>query len=282
MNEVRTPVRQRTRESRPTRRRRPPSNSDAGLRNCVAEGQETSSDTETVDQSCQSENRSQEAAWDDLKSRFLHMLSLAAVDSETATSWNDVWRLVVCHPCYQRELDQRAKRLLFQRHLPLQWLPDIRQETLVIFAGNLQRRIAVNRRPLVVGDHFVAWMRCVITRDCRHALRRLQRLFGQDYSTVVEQRAVFDWPAIDDELDLLDALEDLREPARTAARLRTAGASVNEIAQRLHVSQRTTYRLLAGAFRQLRQRMGVDMHHCVLPSAENSSRMLAESGRSVP
>ena len=76
-------------------------------------------------------------------------------------------------------------------------------------------------------------------------LRRMQRLFARNRPTLTRAAIVFDWPAIEHELDLTWAIEGLGEPARSVAMLRTMGASVKEIAERMHMSQRTTYRTLA-------------------------------------
>ena len=190
--------------------------------------------------------------------------------------------MAVNHPCYQGELDRRAKRVLYRSGAPLQWLADIKQEALLIFAGNLQRRMAIKDRPLRVDGHFVAWLRCVITRDCRQALRRMSRQFGPKDRTAVAQRRAFDWPAIEDQLDLQAAIERLTEPARTVIVLRRSGFAVSEIAGQLQLSKRTTYRLLAQGLRHLRQDCGVTSERLPSTESQKSRKIVAQTSVSVP
>lgn len=196
------------------------------------------------------------ASWQELKDRFLQLL-----DSQTpAVDWRLVWRLLVEHPWYQSQLDYCATWVLRSGKAPHQWLDDLRQDAILLLARTLRQRPDLGIDRCRANDKFAPWLRTIIVRDCREALRRMRRLHRRETALPQQPPTVDRRQQLDVQIDLSMAIDALANPDRTLVSMYLHGYSVKEIARRLQRNYGSTNyelrRVMAG-FQERVRKLGI-------------------------
>ena len=169
-----------------------------------------------------------------------------------------LWRLFLEHPWYQREVKACGRLSLRRRHLPLQKLGDVQQDAMLRLLDRLQRLPHLNIDPHIGVRPFIRWLRRIVWKDCQAVTRRLQRALWRQLSfpriTCLKAKTN-ETQQTDDRLDVADLLEQLPERTRYVLQLYSASVPVSEIAQRLGLSQPQVYYYRHKGIVALRQRL---------------------------
>lgn len=188
---------------------------------------------------------------DDLRDRLLSELE-ACGDSPQA-GYRRLWRLIVQHPWYRRQLHLCAKRLL-RGARQRQWLEDLKHEAMLLLADELQRCPDLNLSRAVTAG---GWLRTILWRHCWQALQTLR-----------EQAAEFDEPLpgdlvaeVDDRwtelLDLQEVLETLEEDDHVLLALYAEGYTLRSISELMDCSYWQCRLRLRQALRKVRRWLAV-------------------------
>lgn len=166
------------------------------------------------------------------------------------------WRLLVEHPWFLAQLERCARRVLKRSGAPSAWQVDIEQHAILLLAQKLQKMPDLGIDAALADRHFTGWLATIVTRDCRQALRRLQRLHGHSEELPQEHPAIDDRVRREDRVDLNLALAQMDAPERTVITLWTNGHSVQQISIRVHLSYGQTYRIFTRGLKSLRRILG--------------------------
>lgn len=162
-----------------------------------------------------------------------------------------IWRLIVGHPWYQDQLKRIAQHLA-RYQSGLVFSEDIEQEAILLLARSLKRSPDLKFKPCQPDEQFSRWMRRIIFRDCRQALRRLCR--GQEMESLTDQPMPEDAQFLQGlRLDVRSGLELLPPKERFIIEQYLLGQSFDETASQLKVSPATVCRRYQRALYFLQQ-----------------------------
>jgi RNA polymerase sigma factor (sigma-70 family) len=179
----------------------------------------------------------------ELRDAFFQLLDRG--ESAELPLWQEVWRLFVNHPWYQTELHRAAIRVLRRQQAPARWAEDIAEDALLVFAKDLQNAPDLHVDRAQPEERFSGFLATVITRDCQKALRskrRNERRAG--YSNLAVETAVSPIAPLDDLIDLRSAIKDLPPDCRAVVELYWHGWHIEQIAEKLTLSQTSVHRAL--------------------------------------
>lgn len=179
---------------------------------------------------------SQPSSWQDLRDRFLAMVSQPEPDEDAPPRWLAVWHLLIEHPWYREQLSAAAGSVLRGGGYSLQWREDIEHDAILLLARQLRKAPDLYVDPLRAERHFAGWMRTITGRACKDALRQLRRKSTTDIPSpellpAREQRA-----GRDALIDLAEALEQFDEKTRAVLLLHSKGLAFRRIATELELS----------------------------------------------
>lgn len=197
----------------------------------------------------------QQLTWQDLRDRFLS--ALAEPDAEPSKRWLEIWQLVVSHPWYQQQLASAARSVLRGSGVSLQLQKDIEHDSMTLLARRLRKSAGLGIDPVRAERHFAGWMRTIISRDCRDAVRKLRRqsaasLQRPDHLPASEERV-----QRETRIDLAMALDRLGGQERAVLTLYSAGYTLLQIAEKLGLTFWETHGAFHRALKRVRRLLGL-------------------------
>src|SRR5262245_21845395 len=99
-----------------------------------------------------------------LKARLMPLL-LAAPQNHWAA--RRIWKLLTLHRWFRKQHRRIARRLLRERHAPLEWLDDLTLELPIWLELKLRRYPDLRFNSQIAKDHFRGWLRTIIWNCCR-------------------------------------------------------------------------------------------------------------------
>lgn len=192
-----------------------------------------------------------QSSWQDLRDRFLSACSER--DRESPTRWLEIWYLLLAHPWYREQLASAARSVLQSSRCSFEWRDDVEHEAIVLLARRLRRNPNLGIDPVLAKQHFAGWLRTVITRDCRDALRKLRResspaLPLSDCLSASDERV-----QRETRIDLAIALDQLGEQERVILVLYSKGFTLRQVAEKLDLTFWRTYSSHHRGLKRLRQ-----------------------------
>lgn len=176
--------------------------------------------------------------WQEFRSEFIETV-------RQPCGWFKVWHLFVNNDLYCRQLSKCAKISLKETAAPLDWADDVASEAMLLMVRNLRKRRDLGYQLDRPPEQFARWLRTILFRQCREAIRTLRRRHGRDLPLnhdPVGQSAV----AIEEELDVRAAIKKLEEPYRTVVSMKHNGLSLRQITDRVEM----TYDKVCGAWKK--------------------------------
>lgn len=194
---------------------------------------------------------SESPPWQDLRDTFLR--ALPGNGAQPPEAGLMTWRLLVTHPWFLAQLTSCAERVLKRSGAPIEWQVDIEQHVILLLAQKLQQKPDLGVDPSLAERHFTGWLGTIITRDCRQALRRLQRLHRPSAELVEQCTAIDDraWREIRVDLNLAIAQMDALDRIVMTSWLK--GHSIQQISVQLKRSYGRTYRSFTRGMKTLRR-----------------------------
>jgi|GEM_PF-2353288 len=190
-------------------------------------------------------------SWQGLRDQFLHLCHDREVDS--ADLWRHIWELLVGDSWYQEQLASAASITLRSSRRPLEWRQDIEQEATVMLALRLQKKPCLGVNPVLATHHFGGWMRTIITRDCRNALRKLYK-GGRFVSPLPECLvATDDLLSRDLRIDMAEALDLLEVQEKEVLMQSSKGHTLKQVAEIFDLPFWRTYRTYHRGLKNLRR-----------------------------
>jgi RNA polymerase sigma factor (sigma-70 family) len=181
---------------------------------------------------------------------------LAALARSPPAHWVEVWNLYLEDPWIQSELTKEAHFVLRATGGPIDWLHDVRNETVLILAAKLENSPSLGLDVQGFTDGFPAFISTVIANASKQALKRLRRIYrtGVALSEDLDFRAASAFYDLYERLlDLSTAIEELPEPLCSILRLYLLGYRVRAISCSLGIKPWSVYRILKRGVEQLRQ-----------------------------
>lgn len=104
-----------------------------------------------------------------------------------------IWRLLVNYSWFLAQLECCARRVLRPNRASSAWQMDVEQHAILLIAQELQKMRDLGIDAALADRHFTGWIATLARRDCRQALRRLQRIHGYnwelpDYPPAIDHR----------------------------------------------------------------------------------------------
>ncbi|KAA5535659.1 sigma-70 family RNA polymerase sigma factor [Roseiconus nitratireducens] len=166
--------------------------------------------------------------WEDLRTEF--------VDATCrSNSWPTVWHVFIDNEFYRSQLWTCAERSLIESGAPTTWCDDVAHDAMLLLARQLQKRTDLgydfDRPP----HEFASWLRTILFRQCKEAIRSLRRRHGRDLTLEIDPvggRTLM----IEQQIDVRMAIDNLDEPVRTIMFLSYGGLSIREIADRIELT----------------------------------------------
>lgn len=164
-----------------------------------------------------------------------------------------MWRALTTHPWFREQLECCARQVLKQNAAPAAWQADVEQQVILLLAQKLQKLPDLGIDAALADQHFTGWLTTIVTRDCRQALRRQQRLHGYGQRVPIEHPAIDDRVQRETRVDLNLALARMEIPERTVITLWMNGHSIKQISNRLQLNYGRTYRIFTRGMKKLRR-----------------------------
>lgn len=194
---------------------------------------------------------------EDLRRKFTDLLEQDF--EEPNRRWLAIWHLFLKHPWYDAQLKGCAQYVRSQYGLPPDQVDDIEQSARLLLGKSLQRAPDLHVDPKRAKSHFEPWLRTIILRDCRQAVRSLK------------DRRVSDTPVPDDlpyespeflHVELAEAfhtaVQQLSQRQRLVVLLVGKDMSWVEIAEQAGVSERQVRRDYERGIERLRWILRID------------------------
>ena len=181
-------------------------------------------------------------------SEELRRTFVTALSRVPPATWFEVWRLFLDDKWFQRELERHARLILWTSGAPGDWLGDIVDEAIVLFATRLQREPDLGLDGQKVAGLFPNCIEVVARDLCGAALRRLRRVLRTNaLPDDAAAAAAISVRRMESDLSrIAQSIDGLPEPERSVLRLFQIGYNLREVAPILGISYWVTY----GAFRR--------------------------------
>lgn len=189
------------------------------------------------------------SSWQDLRDRFLELVSIP--HDVAPNRWVEIWHVLVGHPWYREQLASVARNILRNSGASLQWQEDIEHDAILLLARRVRKTSDLGIDPARAEQHFAGWMRTIITRDCRDALRKLRRQSSPNIEMPDRIPARDQQNLRESRVDLAVALNQLEEQDRKLLVLHSNGLTVLQVAVELGLTYWEAY----GAFHRALQRL---------------------------
>ena len=196
---------------------------------------------ETLPRTGESSRRPRKAcAWEDLKDGYFRLLRMLADNAEDRAVL--VWRFVVGHPCFHRELERRARRALHAAHFAPHWLDDVKQEAVLALLRRHSPRSSAWPNAAGLQFHWMALLRHISELSKGDLADRAAPTEPLDVRELPDRR--MGRQACEDRLDLDAVIATLADTEREAFSLCMQGLDTNDIAELLQQSSQRIYRAL--------------------------------------
>jgi RNA polymerase sigma factor (sigma-70 family) len=166
--------------------------------------------------------------WEDLRTEFVDA-------ARQRCSWTEIWHTFASNEFYRSQLWNCAERSLLETGAPVGWCDDVAHDAMLLLARQLQKRSDLGydfKRP---PHEFASWLRTILFRQCKEAIRSLRRRHGRDLTLELDpagERTLM----IEQQIDVRLAIDKLDEPVRTIMFLTYGGLSIREIADRIELT----------------------------------------------
>jgi RNA polymerase sigma factor (sigma-70 family) len=164
--------------------------------------------------------------------------------------------MFLCHPWYQRELNSAAHHTVVKTRGRRELIADVRQDALLLLARELRRHRDLGFDRSRPRDGFPGWIRTIISRHCREALRRLRRQTDRRREAGGEPHAADPTESMTSRLDLQAAIQALGPRERAVVSLSMQGRSIADIASELSEPYQTIYSVWQRALHRLECSLG--------------------------
>jgi RNA polymerase sigma factor (sigma-70 family) len=128
-----------------------------------------------------------------------------------------------------------AEIALLETRIPVGWVDDVAHDAMLILVRQLQKRTDLGYDRHRPAREFANWIRTIMFRQCKEAIRSLRRRHGRDLTLELEPAGERN-SMIEQQIDVRMAIDKLDEPVRTIMFLTYGGLSIREIANRLELS----------------------------------------------
>jgi len=189
---------------------------------------------------------------EDLRQKFSDLLEQDFEDP--SRRWLAVWNLFAGRPWYDGQLRGCAHYVLKQSGLPADLEHDIKQGAWLLLGRSLQRAPNLHIDPRRAETHFEPWLRTIIMRDCRQAVRSLTS--GKVAAAVLSED-IADDTSPNRHFELAEAfhkaVQRLTPRQQAVVLLVGKGMPWSEIAERTGVSERQVRRDYEKGIERLRR-----------------------------
>lgn len=160
----------------------------------------------------------------------------AGNDPQQPGHWFTIWRMIIEHPWFQRELRDCVGYTIRSSGLPTDLADDLEHEVFLLLAGKLARRRDLGMDVELAEQKFPAFMGTIIRNDCRQVARKLRRQFVRSPSLLSPARVEGRTGEIESLVELSLEIDELDDPQRTILLLSMKGMTLKEIAQQIQMN----------------------------------------------
>ena len=147
-------------------------------------------------------------------------------------AWLEVWRLLINDDWYRAQLRRCAEQVVRSGGAPQAWVDDVEQDAVLLLARQLQRTVDLSYDLDRSPDQFGGWIRTIMFRQCREAMRGMRRRHGGHQTLQDDQNGATEL-SMDAQIDLRLAIDGLQDQERAILHLDSSGLSIAQIASRL-------------------------------------------------
>lgn len=195
--------------------------------------------------------------WKDLYDRWKNLLldEEVARDPQKPGHWFSIWRMILGHAWFQRELHDCAGYEIFSSRLPPDLVDDVEQDVILQLAGKLARQPDLGMDLALAKQRFPAFMGTIIRNECRQVARNLRWQYLKSASLPMPERVEEHSGQRKALVELSLEIDELEDPQRTIVLLKMNGMTLKEIAQRIPINYSKVCREYHQACRRLKKRV---------------------------
>ena len=182
--------------------------------------------------------------------------------------WRTVWLMFYEDETFQRILNVAAKKAIRNASVPMEWLDDVTQGAMLLFALQIQKSTKLNYN--TEKGRLTGWIYTIIFGCCRKSLRQFKDSMRQYVCEEITDSLETQPDTFDLTLDIEGILESVSQRDREIFCEYVNGTNLDLVARRYKIQSRTCYRSIKKVKEKIHRLLNTTSQNKTISESEES------------